>query len=41
METDEKGNVSQTITMIDRFVPVITAIEFTPGPDLGRIIRIS
>jgi len=41
VETDEKGNVSQTITMIDRFVPVITAIEFTPGPDLGRIVRIS
>lgn len=41
METDEKGNVTQTVTMIDRFVPVIMGIDFTPGPDLGRIVRIS
>lgn len=41
METDEKGNVRQTVTMLDKFVPVISAIEFTPGPDKGRIVKIS
>jgi SAM-dependent methyltransferase len=41
METDEKGNVRQTVTMLDKFVPVISAIEFTPGPDKGRIVEIS
>ncbi|AOW13351.1 hypothetical protein LPB72_09915 [Hydrogenophaga crassostreae] len=41
METDEKGNVHQTVTMLDKFVPVISAIEFTPGPDKGRIVKIS
>lgn len=40
-EVDADGNVSQTITMLDRFVPVINAIEFTSGPTLGRIVRIS
>ena len=41
METDDKGNVRQTVTMLDKFVPVISAIEFTPGPDKGRIVKIS
>lgn len=38
---DEDGNVSETVTMLDKFVPVISAIEFTPGPYQGRVIRIS
>lgn len=40
-EVDDDGNVSQVVTMLDRFVPVINAIEFTPGAHLGRIVRIS
>ena len=38
---DDDGNVSKAVTMLDKFVPVISAIEFTPGPNRGRIIRIS
>ncbi|MCW5652480.1 hypothetical protein [Hydrogenophaga sp.] len=30
-----------TITMLDRFVPVINAIDFTPGDRLGQIVKIS
>jgi hypothetical protein len=41
MEANEKGDVKQTITMLDKFVPVISAIEFTPGPNKGRIVKIS
>lgn len=40
-EVDAEGNVSETITMIDRFVPVINGIEFTPGDRLGQIVKIS
>lgn len=40
-ETDEKGNVSETVVMLDKFVPVISAIDFTPGPDLGKIVTIT
>jgi hypothetical protein len=40
-ETDEKGNVTQTVTMLDKFVPVINAIEFTPGTALGQIVTIT
>jgi len=40
IETDEDGGVSETVVMTDRFVPVINAIDFTPGPTLGRIITI-
>jgi SAM-dependent methyltransferase len=40
IETDEQGNVTEIVTMTDKFVPVINAIEFTPGPDLGRIVTI-
>lgn len=40
-EVSEKGDVSQTITMLDRFVPVINAIEFTPDHRLGNIVRIA
>ncbi|RMX08217.1 SAM-dependent methyltransferase [Corticibacter populi] len=43
VETDinEKGDVSQTITLLDRFVPVINAIEFTPDHRLGQIVKIA
>jgi len=27
--------------MLDRFVPVINAIDFTPGDRLGQIVKIS
>lgn len=40
-QADEKGNVSETVTLLDRFVPVINAIEFTPGDRLGQIVKIS
>ena len=40
-DVDEKGNVSETITMLDKFVPVINAIEFTPDHRLGQIVKIS
>jgi len=39
IEVDEKGNSSETVTLIDKFVPVINAIEFTPGR-LGKVIVI-
>ena len=40
-EVDEKGNVSETVIMLDKFVPVINAIEFTPDERLGQIVKIS
>ena len=40
-EVSEDGNVTETIVMIDKFVPVINAIEFTPGDRLGQIVKIS
>ncbi|MCL1960537.1 MAG: class I SAM-dependent methyltransferase [Desulfovibrionaceae bacterium] len=40
-QIDEKGKVSETITMLDKFVPVINAIEFTPDHRLGQIVKIS
>jgi hypothetical protein len=40
VETDDQGNVTEVVTLTDRFVPVINAIEFTPGPQLGRIVTI-
>lgn len=40
-EVSEKGEVSETIVMLDKFVPVINAIEFTPGNRLGQIVKIS
>lgn len=40
-EVNEKGEVSETITMLDKFVPAITALEFTPDDRLGQIVRIS
>lgn len=41
IEVDEKGNTSQSIVMLDRFVPVINAIEFTPDERLGQIVKIA
>lgn len=38
---NENGDVSETITMLDRFVPAINAIEFTLGERLGNIVKIS
>lgn len=40
VDTDADGNVTEVVTLTDKFVPVINAIEFTPGPHLGRIITI-
>ncbi|MGB5860743.1 MAG: DUF6094 domain-containing protein [Pseudomonas aeruginosa] len=40
-DVDEKGDVTQTVTMLDRFVPVINAIEFTPDHRLGQIVKIT
>lgn len=39
-ETDEDGEVATTVTLTDKFVPVINAIEFTPGPNFGRVLTI-
>lgn len=41
VDFDEKGQASQTTVMLDRFVPVINAIEFTPDHRLGRIVNIA
>jgi len=38
-ETDAEGRVRETAVLIDRFVPVINAIEFTPGR-LGHLVTI-
>lgn len=40
-DVDEQGNVSQTIVMLDKFVPAINAIEFTPDHRLGQIVKIN
>lgn len=41
VEVDDKGNASQTTVMLDRFVPVINAIELTPDHRLGQIVKIA
>ncbi len=41
VEFDSDGNASQTVVLLDRFVPVITAIEFTPDSRLGQIVKIA
>lgn len=38
--TDEQGQVQETVTLTDRFVPAIKAIDFTPGPAYGDIVTI-
>lgn len=40
-ETHENGDLSETIIMMDKFVPLINAIEFTPDHRLGQIVKIS
>nr|WP_186329833.1 DUF6094 domain-containing protein [Variovorax boronicumulans] len=40
-ELNKKGEASQVITMLDRFVPVINAIEFTPDHRLGQIVKVA
>jgi len=40
IETDDDGGITEIVTMTDKFVPVINAIEFTPGPQLGQIVTI-
>lgn len=40
IEETDKGDVRTTILMRDRFVPTIAGIDFTPGPNLGRIVTI-
>ncbi|MFP5474142.1 MAG: DUF6094 domain-containing protein [Gammaproteobacteria bacterium] len=40
-EFNDKGEASQVITLLDRFVPVINAIEFTPDHRLGQIVKIA
>ena len=37
---DDKGNVSETIVMTDKFVPIIRGIDMTPGDRLGQIVTI-
>lgn len=39
-EESKNGSVTEIIKSTDKFVPVIQAIEFTPGPNLGRLITI-
>ncbi len=40
-QMDDEGNVAITRVHLDRFVPVIRAIEFTEGPAFGRLLTIS
>lgn len=37
---DDKGNVSETVVMTDKFVPIIRGIDMTPGERLGQIVTI-
>ncbi|MBL8510655.1 MAG: SAM-dependent methyltransferase [Betaproteobacteria bacterium] len=37
---DDDGNVTETITLTDKFVPVIRAIDFSPGPHYGAVVTI-
>ena len=41
LEANADGEVSETIVMLDKFVPVINAIDFTPGENRGQIVKIS
>ncbi|WP_244201171.1 DUF6094 domain-containing protein [Paraburkholderia rhynchosiae] len=40
IEETDKGDIRTTILMRDRFVPTIAGIDFTPGPNLGRVVTI-
>lgn len=37
---DDDGNVSQTIVLTDRFVPIIRGIDMSPGAKRGQIVTI-
>ena len=37
---DEDNRRTSTTTLTDRFVPIIRAIDFTPGPDYARVVEI-
>ena len=37
---DDDGNVSETIVLTDKFVPIIRGIDMTPGERLGQIVTI-
>jgi hypothetical protein len=39
-EINDKGEASQTIVLTDVFEPVIRAIDFTPGEQLGNVVTI-
>jgi len=39
-EIDEDNRLTSITTLTDRFVPVIRAIDFTPGPDYARVVEI-
>lgn len=39
-EVGKKGEMREVRTFTDKFVPVIRAIEFTPGPMLGNLVTI-
>lgn len=38
---DADGTLRETVTMTDQFVPVIRAIDMTPGSTLGQIVTIA
>jgi hypothetical protein len=40
IDESDSGETTTTITMRDRFVPTIVAINFTEGSDLGKLITI-
>lgn len=40
VEHDEKGNVRETRVLTDKFVPVIKAIDLTPGAGYGAVLTI-
>jgi hypothetical protein len=39
-EVDEENRLTSTTVLTDRFVPVIRAIDFTPGDHFGRVVEI-
>ena len=39
-DIDDKGQVTEVVTATDRFVPIIKAIDVTPGDRFGSIITI-
>jgi len=40
ISTNEDGSMTRTVTATDKFIPVIRAINFTPGAQYGAIITI-